>query len=230
MTNKKPIVILGGMGPEASLKLYKLLVEKARSIYHAKNNNDYPEIIINSIPIPDFISNTNNKEIAKQILIKKVKDLNKLPIGNLCIACNSAHILLPDLQKETKIPFISIINEVVKNVNSKKIKTVGLMGSPTIIKSNLYQKELNKTNIEVILPNKEEITTLGKIISEIVGGNYNNTQKIIQIADYLINHGAEGIILGCTELPLIFPKRYSLPVFDSLEILANELLKQYYGF
>jgi aspartate racemase len=229
MTNKKPIAILGGMGPEASLKLYELLIQKAREVYHAKNNEDYPEIIINSIPVPDFISNETQKEIAKQMLIKKIQTLNKMPIGNFCIACNTVHILLPELQKETIIPFVSIIDEVIKQVNSQQLKSIGLLGSPTMINSQLYQNELYKTGIQVITPTKEEIESLGKIISEIVGGNYKNTKTIIKITDNLKREGANGIILGCTELPLVFPKKYSLPFFNSLDILANALLKKYYN-
>jgi len=229
MKNKKPIAILGGMGPEASLKLYELLIKKARNIYHAKLNEDYPEILIDSIPVPDFISNIGKKEIAKQMLIERVRELSKIPIGTFCIACNTVHILLPDLQRKTNISFVSIIHEVVKNVKSKKIQSVGLMGSPTIINSQLYQNEFKKIGVKVILPAEDEIETLGKIISEIVGGNYKNTKQIIKITNNLKSHGAKGIILGCTELPLIFPKKYSLPVFDSLDILANALLEKYYN-
>lgn len=114
-------------------------------------------------------------------------------------------------------------------IKHSKLDKIGLMGSSITIKSNLYQKELKKTNIKIVLPSKTKIMILEKIITEIVAGDYSNSQKIIEIADNLKSHGAEGIILGCTELPLVFPKKYSLPVFDSLEILADKLLKNYYS-
>ncbi len=230
MKNKKMIVILGGMGPEASNKLYQLLIEKARKIYHAENNEDYPEILIDSIPVPDFISDENQKQIAKQMLIERVKNLSKLPIGNFCITCNTAHILLPGLQNQTQIPFISIIEEVSMTVQQAKIGIVGLLGSPVLIKSNLYQRSLEKFGIKTLIPVEKDIEKLGEIAKQIVAGKYKRKKhEILEVANFLKKQGAEGVILGCTELPLVFPKEYDLPIFDSLEILADKLLQKYYN-
>lgn len=229
MRNKNIIAILGGMGPEASNKLYQLIIEKSRQIYHAKNNDDYPEILIDSIPVPDFISDVKQKGVAEKMLIARVKQLSGLPIKMFCIACNTAHVLLPALQKEIKIPFVSIIDEIGKAVKQSKINTIGLLGSPVLIRSNLYQKSLKKIGVKTLIPNEKDIEKLGQIAKNIVAGKYDNaTNQTVQISDYLKSCGAEGIILGCTELPLVFPKKYSLPIFDSLEILANALLKKYF--
>src|SRR5436853_459051 len=99
MKNKSSIGILGGMGPEASVYMYKTLIELSVKHFGAKNNDDFPEIILHSIPVPDFISNTRSKNTALKMLMDSVMDFNKLNISCLSIACNTAHLLLSDLQK-----------------------------------------------------------------------------------------------------------------------------------
>lgn len=150
MKNKKKIIgILGGMGPQASAKLVSLLVDLSAKEFKAKNGDDFPEIILDSIPIPDFISDKKNKqslrsinfkETALNMLKKRVKLMSKMGVGMFAISCNTAHILLDDLQSESKIPFISMIDEITKSVKSLGIKKVGLLASPTTFKSGLFQK------------------------------------------------------------------------------------------
>lgn len=82
----------------------------------------------------------------------------------------------------------------------------------------------------IIRPNKKEAIELEIIIRRVIAGEVKRSDKVrlVEIAKSLKNRGAQGIILGCTELSLIFPKRFSIPVFDSLEILAKALLRKYY--
>ncbi|MCL5439207.1 MAG: amino acid racemase [Patescibacteria group bacterium] len=229
MKNKKAICILGGMGPQASVYMHKMLVELSARYFNAKNNEDYPEIIIYSIPIPDFISNKVNKRKALIMLKKRVAEINKLSVSQIGIACNTAHLLLGELQNISKTPFVSIIDEVNKTVGPK-IKKVGLLASPTTIKSYLYQNVLEKKRIEIITPSLIELEILEKIIRKVIRGKITKKDQITlrSIANSLKDRGAEGIILGCTELPLIFPPKFSLPVFNSVEILAMALLRKYY--
>ena len=101
---KKAIGILGGMGPEASAYMYSTLIDLAILRFGAKNNDDFPEIILHSIPVPDFISNEKQKAKALLMLKKRVKNINRMPILFLAIACNTAHVLLPQLQVISKKP------------------------------------------------------------------------------------------------------------------------------
>lgn len=228
--NNQTIGIIGGMGPQASAKLLEVLITMASKDFGAKNDSDFPEIVLNSIPVPDFISNYKNTGKGSDMLkmrIKTLENFNPLCFG---IACNTAHILIDELQAVTSTPFISIIEEVGKNIFKAKVKQVGLLGTPTTIKSRLYQEVLDKYNIKVIIPSVKNCLIVEEIIRNILAGKVNNLdrQKITFIAELLRIQGAQGIILGCTELPLIFPKEFSVPVFDSIEILAMALLRNYY--
>jgi aspartate racemase len=227
---RKTIGILGGMGPGASAYMYKLLIDFSIKYFSARNNDDFPEIVLYSIPVPDFISNKKNQEVALEMLKDSVIKLNRINVSFLTIACNTAHVLLPVLEKISKASFISMINEVVKKVQQSRIKKVGILGTPSTINSKLYQNALDKYGIESVLPNNKQQLILDKIIRSILAGRINEKDKIqlVDIADSLKLLGAEGIVLGCTELPLIFPLDYSIPIYNSVAILSMALLRKYY--
>lgn len=226
----KAFYILGGMGPEASSYLFNLLIELSIKEFGARNNNDFPEIILHSVPVPDFISSDQAKRKALDMLKESVRQVNKLNISCISIACNTAHILLEPLQAISAKPFVSMIDEVVKSVLQSRIKVVGVMGTPSILRYRIYQKALEAAGVTVIIPSENQIRMLEKIIRNVLAGKekVKDKEKLISIVDSLQRKGAQGIILGCTELPLVFPKQYSLPVFNSVEILARALLSKYY--
>lgn len=230
MKKNKALFIIGGMGPEASGYLYKLLIDLAIKEFEAKNNDDFPEIILQSVPVPDFISNDKSRDEALKMLEKRVKKANKLDISCIAIACNTAHILLPQLQAGSKAPFISMIDETVKQISRNNIKKVGLMGTPSTIKYGLYQAALGKNGISMILPSQRQIKILEKVIRNILKGRIltKDNGDLKEIADALKSQRVQGIILGCTELPLVFPAKYCLPVYNCVEILARALLQKYY--
>lgn len=231
MKNKNRIIgVIGGMGPEASAHFYKLLIHHAQKDYHVEKNDQFPEIILVSVPVPDFISDEKQEGKALSMLEDRIGDLDKLPISFFCMACNTGHLLIDMLRKRTNKPFISLVDEVPKYIRKKKIKKIGLLATPTTIKTKLYQTPLEKIGIEVILPKNGDVIHLGRIIKETIAGeNLDDNKVLIQhIGRRLLERGAEGIIESCTEIPLIFPRQHLVPVFDTLEILASAVLHKYY--
>lgn len=222
------IAILGGMGPEASARLLNMLVEKSARDFGAKNGDDFPEVIVDSIPVADFISDKKNLSIASLELRNRIKKLNRFNPSCFGIACNTAHVLLPKLETVAKAPFISIIEEVASEVAGCVITKVGLLSSPMTIKTKLFEEALAKNGIKIVVPSESQQAQIEKIIRRVIAHDVRVSDKatLVTIANSLREKGAEGIILGCTELPLVFPKNFSLPVFDSLEILAESLLKK----
>lgn len=193
------------------------------------NNHEYPEIIVSSIPVPDFISDTEQKDKALKLLKLRIRQLSKLPITCFGVACNTAHLVLPDLQRQTNIPFVSMIEMVVEEVCLKGYRRVGLLASPTTIESGLYSKPLQAMGIKVITPSQNEIIEMGEIIKSVISGeNIKSKQKLLVIAQRLKMKKIDALILGCTELPLVFPKRFAIPVINSAQTLANALVKRYY--
>lgn len=228
MQNKGAIAILGGMGPEASAKMLEVMISMAAEKFKAKNGDDFPEIIVDSIPIPDFISNKKNLIIAKRMLKQRIKSLGTLNVSNFAIACNTAHLLLADLELSSPAPFVSIIDAVVAETERRGFKIVSLLASPSTIKTNLYTNNFAKAGISVHLPSRKQTQKIEKIIRRIIARK--NTEKDAKaLKEIATSLGAEAVVLGCTELPLIFPKDFSLPVLDSIKILSAKLLENFYN-
>lgn len=229
MKNKQKVIgLLGGMGPSASVFMHKTLVDLSSRHFGALEGHEFPEIIHNSIPIEDFISDESKKRRALVVLKNRVERLSSLgTIGVFGIACNTAHIFLPELQKITTIPFVSMIEEVAKTVSSD-ILVIGLLATPATIRSGIYHKALEEKGKRIVTPNVKEMVVIESIIRKIISGRIlkKDGERLVVITNSLKRQGAQGIILGCTELPLVFPDSCFLPVFNSVEILAMSLLKK----
>lgn len=232
ISKQKPIIgILGGMGPQASACLVNLLVEMSAKDFGAKKSDDFPEIILDSVPVPDFITTKFNQANAAKMLKTRVKMLGGMNVSIFALSCNTAHLLLNQLQSVSKRPFVSMVDEVVKEVVNQKLKRVGLLATPVTIKSRLFQTALDKHGISVVLPLDNDLKLVDDIIRRIISGKVINEDRLslLKISNKLQDNGAEGIILGCTELPLVFPKKIEIPLFDALKILAKALLHISFG-
>jgi aspartate racemase len=229
--NRKTIGIIGGMGPEASAHFYELLIKHAQRDFGVEKNEEFPDIFLSSIPVPDFISDEKRELEALEMLINKVEEMDKLRITFYCMACNTGHLLINKIKRKTDKPFISLVEELPKYIRKQKIKKVGLLATPTTIKTRLYEQVLEEYGIEVILPKNRDIELLGNIIKETIAGKNMDQNKVTvqHIARRLLKRGAEAIVESCTEIPLIFPKQHLIPVFDTLEILSEAVLKKYYS-
>lgn len=230
LSKEKPVIcILGGMGPQASSRLLSMIIEKF-AVEGCVDSDDFPEVVVDSIPVPDFISDLKNREIALGMLKKRIRLMNAFEPDCFAVACNTAHILLDELKTCSRSHFVSIIDEVFRRVVAENIKTVGLLASPTTINMGLFQKAFGRIGIKVVKPDKTELDRIDCVIRRVISGRASkrDVRFLVTVARRLKKRGAEGIILGCTELPLVFPRKFELLVFNSLEILADALVLTFY--
>jgi len=228
--NKK-IGIIGGVGPQSTNYIYEKIICLSQKKYGAKNNDDYPEIVIHSIPIPDFISDKTKVDKALKMLKGSIKLLNNAGVSRLAIGSNTVHILKPELEKATQVKFISTIELVAIKCNERKYKRVALLGSPVLIKSGIYEKELQKYGIETVLPKNEDLNILDHMIRSVLAGKKEHEKRIeyVQLINRLYTEGAEAIILGCTELPMaINYEALGNRMLNSDEMLAEGIVDYYY--
>ena len=229
---KKKIGIIGGVGPQATSYLYSRIISLSQELYAANDNDDFPHLLIESIPIPDFISDKGKANIALDMLKETVKSFQNSKVDRICIASNTVHILLEDLAKEVDIPFISMIDLVSKKCSDYNYKKVALLATPVLTEAGLYDDSLKRFDIELLKPKAEELTTIELIIRGVIAGNVPEEEKsnYIELMNELYNQGAEAIILGCTELPLAFDYRVlGKRAIDSDEVLAEGIVKYYYS-
>lgn len=230
--NKKIIGLIGGMGPYASAYFYKLLLDKSNHQFGAAHNDEFPEVLLDSVPVPDFISDTSKMEEAKEILVSRVKKMNDFGCTNLAMVCNTGHLLYPQLSAISDNHFTSLITVVSEKVRKLQISRVGLFATRVTIEHELYQKELSDNGVQVFIPDSEMINFHEKIIRNVIAeGESEDTQQelVERTKKFIADNKLEGIILGCTELPLIFPKRKFAKVVDCLDVLAEALLSEYYA-
>ncbi|MEK6981774.1 MAG: amino acid racemase [Candidatus Micrarchaeota archaeon] len=222
----KKIGILGGMGPESTAHTYMKMIEYCQKEYGAKQDADFPPIVIYSCPIPDVV-NINNKEVELLENLESGIDLLKNAGCKFAIIpCNSVQSFLPVLSK--KLPIISIVEETIEELTKLGIKKVGLLATQTTLSKRIYQQALEKQGIEMILPeNQKEVT---EVIRKILEGKKEETkEKLYNIINNLKRKGAGAVILACTDLPLIVDKKdFDIAILDTVEILAKAAVKKYY--
>lgn len=224
------IGILGGMGPQASSRLYELLIEGTKDFVPSAVDDDFPAIVLLNVPVPNFVSNTNNLAITKAMLIKSTKILEDVGCTINGIACNTAHILLPDLQASTAVPFLSIPELVANKIQAAGFERVGLLATPTTLKSSIYedalsgQAKLIRSNLRTA--NKTEEFIYKQLNSDISKTDQKEFRSIVQ--EFISAENLDAVILGCTELPLVFGRPRDDRVIDTLQVLSDGLLNNYF--
>lgn len=220
----KKIGILDGMGAFAGARFFQLTLEKI-----TQNRLPIPEIVLNAVAVDDFVSDPDKIAPASKILSNRIRQFNRQNISLVVMACNTAHIIHPKLRRVSHSEFPSLIDLVVTQAVRKKLKNVGILASPMTIKTKLYENSLRQSGLNPFVPDKKFQILIEKIIRQVL----NHTLKPPAIGQFtrhtmkFINQkNLDGLILGCTELPLAFPKDKfaEITILDSLDILADSVV------
>jgi len=221
------IGILGGMSYESTIKYYELILEK---YYQRKLDYYYPEIIIFSLDFQYVIDleHNNNEEEYVAYLMEGIRSLEQAGVDFIVMAANSPHAVYDTLIKLTKIPILSIVKATAEKAVQEKLNKLLLLGIKFTMQSTFYQDYFNKRGIDVITPSNEEQDKINNIIfGELVIGDLTNEsrQEILRIIN---EYNVDGVILGCTELPLLLSQEDSkLKLLDTVEIHVEAALAYY---
>ena len=221
------IGILGGMGPQASARLHTLLIREAPRHMTIETDTDFPEIVHISVPVPNFIHDKTNLQKAKNILINRTQILETAGCTIIGIACNTAHLLLNDLQATTTVQFVSLPHLVADRIDTLGHKRVGLLATPNTLRSTMYDDAMGP-NVSLIRPDAVTAEILEAMIFRTLKGVNTDEDSVDlrEIVDrFIVEQELDAVILGCTELPLIFGDHKDERVIDTLEVLAEGLLK-----
>jgi aspartate racemase len=224
---EKVIGILGGMGPEATLECYSKIIKSTP----AKTDQEHLRVIIDANPkVPDRTAAIIGQgESPLTILVEGCRCLQHAGADFIIIPCVSAHFFLDQIQQQIKLPILSIFDAIAETISSEhsEIKTIGLMGTTGTIRGGLLQKRLATDGIHTIVPDEKHQSKVMAAIYDIKNSQSARSEKeftsdLIATAESLISTGAQGIIAGCTEIPLALKhKHLSVPYFDALAILAR---------
>ncbi|AMM53874.1 cysteate racemase [Pyrococcus kukulkanii] len=218
------IGILGGMGPLATVELFRRIVEKTP----AKRDQDHPKIIIYNNPqIPDRTAFILGKgEDPRPQLIWTAKKLEECGADFIIMPCNTAHAFIEDIQKEIGIPIISMVEETARMLSEIGCRKAGLIATTGTIVSKVYHKALEKYGIEVILPENQEDVMRG-IYEGVKAGNVKLGRKILlNVARELERKGADCIIAGCTEVSVVLRQDdLKARLVDPMDVIAEVAVK-----
>lgn len=224
----KKIGILGGLSPESTVTYYLHIVRRYQELF---GDHSYPEIIIYSVSFQSFINwmaqdkwNTITEE-----LINAIRSLGAAGADFAIIATNTMHIVFDKVREKSPIPLISIIEATAEAIKEEGMDTVGLLGTRFTMEKKFYRRELASHGIETLVPDKADRDYINKVVFEELSRSLiraESRNKFLKIIEDLIGRGAQGIVLGCTEIPLLVNEQHtSVKLFDTATIHADKALE-----
>ena len=233
----KVIGIIGGVSWASSLDYYKLMNEMVRdrfgSLYSAN-------ILMYSIPFKEFSDQERLAEAGdwKPIIYMMTESALRLERGGadfIVIASNTMNSTIDELEKHVKIPILHIADATGEKIKEQKLKKVALLGTKFTMEHKFYKERLhNKFGLQVVVPNLEERDYINKVIFDELCNNYiveESKVQYLKIINRLIkDEGVEGVILGCTEIPMLVKQEdVSVPVFNTTVIHSEAAVKYSIG-
>ncbi len=224
----KTIGLIGGTTWESTQLYYKIINETVRE---KLGKNHSAKILLYSLDFEELIQiKGDNKKLAEFITQIALK-LEKAEADFLLICANTLHIVYEQVQNNINIPILNIIDVTGKEIQKSGVKKVGLLGTTTTMEKSFYKDRL-KSNFEIdaITPAASERNLIQNVIfNELALGKIQESSKkeFISIINSLIQKGAEGIILGCTEIPLLIKQEdVDIPIFDTTFLHATAAVEK----
>ena len=229
----KTIGLVGGMTAESSAEYYRIINQTVRERLGGIHSG---KIIMYSVDFGEIepLMEAGNWERITEILKDAAWRLERSGADMLLLCTNTMHKLAGPIQSAIRIPLLSIIEVTAKRILDAGLKTVGLLGTRFTMEDDFYRRPLEqKFRIKVLIPNKEDREKVHHIIMDelSIGKIETESRNIyLRIIEKLRAEGAEGIILGCTEIPLLVQAIHtSVPLFDTTRLHAEAAVDQALG-
>jgi len=225
--DQKTAGVMGGMGPDATLDF----MAKVIALTDSGNDQDHIHMIVDQDPtVPNrqraIREGLNNVTDALGAMAKRLEDAGA---DFLVMVCNTAHVFLDGVHANTSIPFISIIDESVNEIDRvcPGARIVGVMATDGCLDTGIYQDAITASGREALVPDGAAMEQLMSLITAIKAGNQGEDirQSMQASANALVEQGADVIIAGCTEIPIVFEgENCSVSVIGSTNVLAQRTL------
>jgi aspartate racemase len=220
----KKIGLVGGISWVSTMDYYKFINEGVNEKLGGLN---FAECLIYSLNFGDIqsISWVNSYEL----LLNACESLKGAGVDGIVLCANTAHLFADELQEKIQLPIINIGAETAKAVNKQGYKKVGLLGTKFTMEMDFYRKKLEAYGLEVLTPAKQETRDyIQHTVKEELGIGFINPEtkkNYITVVNELIENGAECIILGCTEIPMLISQDdFEIPVFDTTKIHSQAIV------
>lgn len=221
----KKIGLIGGMSWESSLEYYRIINETVKKELGGLHS---AECVMYSVDFDEIekLQHQGKWEKLTKIMINCAQRLEKAGANLVIICTNTMHKMAEDVENNINIPLLHIADATAEKIKELGFKKVGLLGTKFTMEEDFYKGRLiEKHGIEVIIPNSKEMQIVHDIIyNELCLGEIkeNSKERYKKIIKNLTKKGAEGVILGCTEIPLLIKQEdVEVPLFDTTRIHAE---------
>lgn len=220
------IGVIGGLGPSAGIRMAQQLVELAQD-RGAILDADFPDFMLLNVPAKGMNElGFTDPEAIRHALVQAIKLLAKADCRYIVIACNTAHLFYEDLDELTHAEVLNMIEIACDEVRG--CKSVGVLSSESTKEYRLYAGALEERKIHPVLTNFHEQTSLNKIVANVMAGTHDQHDefRLIGIIDAMVSRGAEKVILGCTELPLVLSRKIPASIVDAGRVTIAKALSR----
>jgi len=222
----KTIGLIGGMSWESTVSYYQIInstVKEQLGGFHSA------KIILYSVDFPEIEECQTKGDWGKGALIltEAAQKLEKAGADFIAICTNTMHKVAPKIQERISVPILHIADATVDKLKKNNIHKVALLGTKYTMTQDFYKERIKQHGIDVIIPDEDDVELVNHVIyDELCLGNINDDSRkeFIRIIELLKKRGAEGVILGCTEIGLLVQQKDSpLPVFDTTQIHGHTI-------
>ena len=224
----KKIGIIGGLGPESTVDYYKEIIKAFNTKY---SEYAYPEILIYSANVHELMQFVNNNNWAglTSWLLEKINSLQLAGADFVSIASNTPHIVFDQIESESPLPLLSIVEATCRKTQELGLKNVGLIGTKLTMETDFYKKPFISKGISVVVPTEEEQNLIHhRLFSEIELGILKDSTRdeLLAIAQRMVEENKiDSLILGCTELPLILKEnKFGIPFLNTSAIHCDNIV------
>ncbi|WP_136466534.1 aspartate/glutamate racemase family protein [Flagellimonas onchidii] len=222
----KTIGLIGGMSWESSKIYYQHINEMVRQKLGGSHS---AKSVLSSVDFEEIerYSFSGDWDKIGKSMASHSKNLERAGADMVVLCTNTIHLVSDAITNAVDIPFLHIVNATGEAIQQKGLKKVALLGTKFTMEKDFYTKILeDQFGLEILVPNDEDMDVLQDIIyNQLVQGVFTSEAKetCIKIIKKLKEQGAEGAILGCTELPILIPaEEVDIPTFDTAKIHAQK--------
>lgn len=223
----KTIGVLGGMSWESSLAWYRMANERVRDRFGGYHS---APILLDSLDFAEIeeLQAARDWDAAGAILAAHARALEAAGAGLVVLCTNTMHLVADQITDAISIPFVHIVDTTSSAITAAGLRTVGLLGTAFTMEQSFYRDRLAQNGVTALVPDAEDRATVHRVIyDELVHGviTEESRQSYREVIGRLIDAGAEGIVLGCTEIELLVTQADSaVPVFPTTALHVSAAL------
>jgi aspartate racemase len=220
----KVIGLIGGLSWESSSEYYRLINQETRKQLGGLNSAKVLIYSVNHHEINELEDKDRWAELI-EIMVESARRLEKGGADFILICCNAMHKIAEQIQNSIEVPLIHIADAAAKAVKLARLSSVGLLGAKAVMEEEFFKNKLVSADLKVLIPAENDREFINDVIfNQLAYGKIveESRERTLEIIKGLKTEGSQGVILGCTELPLLIREEDSvLPLFDTLRLHAQ---------